>query len=655
MLSGPVVWVSGAAIAAAAVAWIRYGLREETVPGRTGPAILFAIALFLILAGFVLPPLRPSPTAPAPRVAILDISASMDLPSLPGGPTRLDSGRAEVRRLAPDRVVAFGMSVTAAVEPLELDSVIGVVDRAGSRLAAALRTARAAGADSVVVITDGELEDREDSRREAERLGLQVRELRTAAPVIRTTLREVSAPGRVSAGDTIPFTIEISTPAGGGGSPSGDSVTVTVEGAAGTTGTVRVERPSPGRSRIVQFRIPAPDVRQQSAWRRFGVSLDPGADPLEAEQKRTVWVEITRSRAGVVLVSIDPDWEPRQLLPVLARASSGGARAYLRIGPDRWVKAGTVPEPITGRRVRSEAAGADMLVVQGGMDDLPPWLHDLTGRHARVLVLARGSGSLPGSDFAVGTPVEGEWFAVLPSPTSPVAGALSGLEAEGLPPVSALRSVQGAGGWPILQLRRDRRGDALPAAVGFVTGRGRRVLVLAEGTWRWSARTGAARAVYRGLYAGISGWLLGDFRRVPVNLAVDPAGAGASIAWNIAPGVVDLVIAVRDSTGSVVWTDSIAMPAERVEGPDLPEGDLEYEARGQLEGTGFVVGRPFAVSGPTAELSGRDVGSSLTTRAQTSSSRQPVGRRTVPPLWPYVLAAGLLCAEWIWRRRLGLR
>ncbi len=655
MLSGPVVWLSGSAIAAAAAAWIRYGLREEAVPGRTGPGILFAIALFLILAGLVLPPLRPSPTAPTPRVAILDISASMDLPSLPGGPTRLDSGRAEVQRLAPDRVVAFGMSATAAVEPTELDRVIEAVDRAGSRLATAFRVARAAGADSVVLITDGELEDREDSRREAERLGLQVREIRTAQSVIRTTVRDVSAPGRVSAGDTISFAVEISTPASGGTTPGDDSVTVTVEGPAGTKDTVRVERPSAGRSRIVQLRIPAPGVRQESAWRRFGVSLDPGADPLEAEQRRTVWVEITRGRAGVVLVSIDPDWEPRQLLPVLARASSGGARAYLRIGPDRWVRVGTVPEPITGTRVRSEAAGAGMLVVQGGMAELPPWLRDLTGRHARVLVLARGSGKLPGSDFAVGTPVEGEWFPVLPSPSSPVAGSLSGLEAEGLPPVAALRSVQGAGAWPILQLRRDRRGDALPAAVGFVTERGRRVLVLAEGTWRWSARTGSARAVYRGLYAGITGWLLGDFRRVPVILAADPVDGRASIAWSIAPGVVDLVIAIRDSTGSVVWTDSIGMPADRVEGPDLPEGDLEYEARGQLEGAAFVVGRPFAVAGPTVELSGRDVGASLTTRAPTSSSRRPAGRRTVPSLWPYVLAAGLLCAEWTWRRRLGLR
>jgi len=655
MLSGSVVWLTGSAIAAAAAAAIRYGLREEAVPGRTGPAILFALALFLVLAGFVLPSLRSSPTVPTPLVTILDISASMDLPGFPGGPSRLDSGREAVQSLSPDRIVTFSTSVSDPIAPAGLDSVIGVAGRAGSRLAPALRVARAAGADSVVVITDGELEDREDARREAERLGLRVRELRTASSVLRTTVRGVSAPGRISAGDTISFAIEISTQASPGASMIADSVTVTVEDPQGTKATVRVGRPSPGRSRIAELRLPAPEVGEVSAWRQFRVWLDPEADPLEAGQKRSVWIEISRGRPGVVLVSVDPDWEPRQLLPVLHRASAGGARAYLRIRPDRWVKAGTVPEPVAGTRVRSEASDSDLLVVQAGLSELPPWLRDLTGRHSRVLFLARGSGSLPGSEIEVGALLDGDWFAALPPPSNPVASALSGLDAEGLPPVAALREVRGAGAWTILQLRRDRRGDELPAVVGFVSGRARRVLVLAEGTWRWSARTGSARSVYRGLYAGIAGWLLGDFRSVPVALAADPADGSGSIAWSVAPGVEDLVIAVRDSTGNAVWTDSITVPSERVEGPYLSAGELEYEARGRIEESEFVVGRPFTVAGPTAELNGRDVGASLTSRAELSSSRRPAGRQTAPPLWPYVLAAGLLCAEWIWRHRLGLR
>jgi hypothetical protein len=654
MLSGPVVWVSVSAIVAAAAAWIRYGLREESVPGRLGPAALFAAALFLVLAGFVLPPLKPTATVATPRIAILDISASMDLPALPGGATRLDSGLAEVRRLAPDQVVAFGTSVAESTEPMELDSLIEAADRTGSRLAAALRVARAAGADSVAVITDGELEDREDARREAERLGLQVREIRTASPVLRTTLREVSAPVRVSAGDTIAFAVEITTPSGGT-TPVPDSVTVAIEGPEGASGAVRIERPSSGRSSIVELELKAPEVRQGSTWHKYQVSLDPRADPLQTGQQRTVWVEVTRGSAGVVLVSIDPDWEPRHLLPVLGRASRGGAKAYLRIGPERWVSAGTVPKTIATPVVRSEAAGSDLLVVQGDLSGLPPWLHDLMLRHPRVLVLVRGSGTMPGTQIIVGAPVGGDWFAALPPPSSPVARALSGLDAEQLPPVATLRTVQGAGSWTVLQLRRDRRGDELPGAIGFASGSRRRVLLLAEGTWRWSARTGSARSVYRGLYAGITGWLLGDYRRVPVTLETGPETRPGSISWSIAPGVVDLVIAVRDSTGTVVWTDSIASPGNRIEGPDLPAGGLEFEARGRSEGSEFVVGRPFSVAGPAAELRGRDLGASLTTLAESASARRPARPRSAPPIWPYVLAAGLLCGEWIWRHRMGLR
>ncbi len=242
---------------------------------------------------------------------------------------------------------------------------------------------------------------------------------------------------------------------------------------------------------------------------------------------------------------------------------------------------------------------------------------------------------MPGSEITVGEAEQETGSLTLPPPSSLVASALAGLDAEGIPPVSVLRSVQGAGSWPVLQLRRDRRGETRPLAVGFVSGGGRRVLVLAEGTWRWSARTGSARAVYRGLYGGIAGWLFGEFRRVPVSLAVDQAEGRGTIGWSVAPGVSNLVITVRDSTGSTVWVDSIPRPANRVEGPGLPPGDLAYEASGTMDDTEFVVGRPFAVGGPAAELRGRDVGPSLTTDVQMApvvgtrqgdGPRRPCGR-----------------------------
>lgn len=631
-------------------------MREEAVPGRTGPAALFAVALFLVLAGFALPRLRPPRSVATPRVAILDVSASMDLPLAPGGPARIDSGLAIMRQLAPDRSFLFAGSIEELPDLTDVEATIDAVDRSGSRLASALRAARAAGADSVVVVTDGELEDREESRREAGRLGLRVRELRIGSEVMRTSIRSISAPERVSAGDTIALSIELATPAGVDTIRTSDSVTVTVEEATGATTVRRVERPSPGRSRVAEVTVRVSDAPQASTWRRFEASLDDGADPLREGQASTVWVEVARERAGAVLVSVDADWEPRQILPVLDRASSGGANAYLRIGADRWIRAGTSPEPVEGSRVRARAAAADLLVVQGTPARLPEWLQELAARHERVLFLARGSGTVPGSAVSVGQVESGDWFATLPPPSSPVANSLIGLDAEDLPPVSTLRSVRGDGLWPILELRRDRRAETRPLAVGFVSAAGRRVLVPAEGTWRWSTRTGPARAVYRGLYGGITGWLLGGVRRIPVRLTLGEVGGQGSLGWSVAPGVEDLVITVRDSAGNTVRVDSIARPAGHVEGTGLPPGDLEYEARGRLDGAEFVVGRPFTVAGPVAELGGRGAGPSLTTGAPGAGSRNGSQRgRSAPPVWPYALAAGLLCSEWVWRRRLGLR
>jgi hypothetical protein len=51
MSSGQVSILLLAALLAAAGAYLRYGIREEKVPGRILPAILWGTSLFLLLAG----------------------------------------------------------------------------------------------------------------------------------------------------------------------------------------------------------------------------------------------------------------------------------------------------------------------------------------------------------------------------------------------------------------------------------------------------------------------------------------------------------------------------------------------------------------------------------------------------------------------------
>jgi hypothetical protein len=665
MPSGQVTWLIGAAIIACAGAFVRYGLREERVPGRLAPAVAWGLGLYLLLAGPFLPPLRSRSTPPSPDTLILDVSASMDLPVAPGGSSRIDSALVLVRALSPDLLILFG-SETTITEAQSADTVTAAgIGRSGSRLAPALRIARAAGADSVLVVTDGEIEDREDARREAGRLGLGVREIQTASRTGRTTIRDLSHPQRVSAGDTINFVVELWTPTGpdrleergSAVQAIADSVSVTVTGPDAATARVRAERPAEGRSRIVRLRLPATAARGVRSWQRFELTVDSGADPIGPRAARVAWIDVAPTGSGPVIVSVDPDWEPGHLLPVLTRASARGARAYVRVESDLWVRSGTSPAPVPAERVRAEAVASDLLVVQGTPGDLPSWLANAAARHDRLMFLARGPGEVPGTELSVGGAVEGEWFADLPPPPSPVARVIAGLDADALPPVFALRGFTGPASWPILEFRRDRRGDSRPGAVGIRSPTGRRAVVLAEGMWRWSARTGSTRAVYRALYAGIAAWLLEDFHREPVALASGENGAATPVGWEVAPGVSDLVLMVRDSLGSEIWRDSVADPGVRVGFPDLPAGNLAYEARGTLDGSDFSVNRPFTIARDIAELAGRPVGNSLTTGAVPATGGGPAGpwNGRGRPVWPFALAGFLFCAEWYLRRRLGLR
>ncbi|MCL7974868.1 MAG: hypothetical protein M8835_09980 [marine benthic group bacterium] len=653
------IWLFGAAAAAAAAAWIRYGIREEKVPGRLVPAFLWACAVFLLLYGLRLPPIRSGPVSMSPRTVLLDISASMDLPVAVGAGSRLDSARARAVREDADSQIQFGREAITASEDASPEAFPVDVNRAGTLLAPALRAARATGADSVIVISDGEFEDREAARREAARLGLGVREIRVAGPVSRTTVREVLYPARVSAGDTIRFRVEIWSPGGEGAAttqPDTDSVTVLATASDGRTASVRTERPAPGRGRFVQVDLPTPASRQETEWRRFEVRLAAGADPLDAQPARSAWIGISPTRFGPVVVSVDPDWEPAHVLPVLERASNGEARAYLRIGPDRWVRAGPDPEAVSPERVRADAASSDLLVVQGAPVALPSWLRTTAARHDRLLLLARGSGPVPGTDVDVGAPVEGEWFLTLPPSPSPVGAFLSGLDAGPLPPVFALRRLQGRLPGTVVEFRRDRRGDALPGVAIVTSGSRRTVIVVAEGTWRWSARTGVSRAVYRALFSGISAWLLEDVQRDPVVLAPEDGDSDSPAGWNVAAGVSDLLLVVRDSTGAEVWRHEAEFPGRRIAGPRLPGGDLSFEVSGNLDGASFTGGHPFSVARYAAEFAGRSTGRSLTIEANLGSdeeSGRPGGRG--PPVWPFALAALLFCGEWYLRRRLGLR
>jgi len=122
--------------------------------------------------------------------------------------------------------------------------------------------------------------------------------------------------------------------------------------------------------------------------------------------------------------------------------------------------------------------------------------------------------------------------------------------------------------------------------------------------------------------------------------------------WQVASGVRDLTLILRDSTGAVAWSDTLSNPDSLIVGPEAPSGSLRYEARGLAAGESFNTGRPFEVEGSERELKARQSGSQLE-GATRSASDLSIGADR--PIWPFVLAALLLCSEWLWRRRIGLR
>ena len=127
-----------------------------------------------------------------------------------------------------------------------------------------------------------------------------------------------------------------------------------------------------------------------------------------------------------------------------------------------------------------------------------------------------------------------------------------------------------------------------------------------------------------------------------------------ALRWRVAPDVRDLAVELRDAGGDVIWSDSLEVPPPLVSGTGLDAGDARFVARGTGRDGPFRIDRPFHV-GPPDELLPGPAGPPLdivASRIRESDRRPGPG---LPPAWPFAASALLLCAEWIWRRRVGLR
>ncbi|NIP58403.1 MAG: hypothetical protein GWO00_10610 [Gemmatimonadetes bacterium] len=192
---------------------------------------------------------------------------------------------------------------------------------------------------------------------------------------------------------------------------------------------------------------------------------------------------------------------------------------------------------------------------------------------------------------------------------------------------------------------------------------GRTAVTLASGFWRWAAREGAPREAYRRLWGGVAGWLLAS-RRERAEVAVEPRARvlpqGRAVGWRVRGVESDtLRIEIRgESEGAPPVLDTLieVRGGGPIETPALPPGTYTYRARGDdpahdARGVLEITAYSDDLLRPLLEPDGLSGGGAADGQRRRRSGGTPLRTGAAP----YLLLLGLLCAEWIGRRRTGLR
>lgn len=597
-------WIIAVAVGAA-LAIALYGLREPSELGRLIPVVLLrAIALILLFALLFGAP-SGRRRAPDPIVA-LDVSESW----LRGGDESLwRSARARARKLTRDSLWLFGDSTRGGLAP-ELPS-----DHL-STSAAVVERALASGRP-VVLLTDGELDDPGSLRElpSGSRIETSVK------PDGRDiALVSMDAPRGAVVGDSIE--VQITLRAGALRSANG-SLTIQLGGA--TVAREMIDS-LPARSeqrKTIRFPVGAIDggLALVAAVKTAGDS-EPRNDTLGTA------LDVTLA-PGAVLVSSSPDYDSRFLLPVLRGAVSLPTRAYYRVAPNTWRAEATLSS-VSEAEVRRILRSAPLAIIHGDTGVFGSPRRATTG----ALMLMT-----PPADTS------GEWYPAA-APSSPVSAALSGIAWDSLPPIEASARMAD-GEWSALAAAREREPGRHSVISG--TDRPRRVVTVgASGFWRWHFRGGASADAYATLWGSIFDWLAEA--RSDVRAAVPAPGivrAGERVRWRQGVTADSVVVAVLRRRGDAVRVDSVLLRFG---------GDGIAESAALEPGTydvAVVGGSSLLVVNASRELLPRppSVVSGGVGRA-TAAGDAP---RLRDASWPYLAALLALCAEWLVRRRIGLR
>jgi hypothetical protein len=596
-------WVV-AAVAALALALVLYGWREPGGLARRAPLIaLRTLALALVIALLLDAPAGAARPV-APFVA-LDVSASW----MRGNDTAAWSTALRQARAAPhDSLYLFGDSARVADVPERPHDL-------ASRARPAIERALAAGRP-LTIVTDGEIDD--PAELPTLPAGSRI-EVIAHSPSTDLAVIALDAPRAAVGGDTVELRATVRA---ADQTPSDVRLAFMLNGRPLATMPIDPLPPRGERTLSARVALASPDGAHVLAAALSGADAEPRNDTLA-----TV-IEIARA-ARAVLVSTRPDLDARFMTTVLRGAISLPTRAYLRVAPAEWRVEGPLT-PIAETEVRRAVRDAPLLVLHGDTAHFGPPRAASSGALALV----------PNVRDTVG-----EWYPVA-APASPISSALSGIAWDSLPPLVA-GSVP-RGDWEGLVVARARQFDRRAVIIG--TERPRRVVTVgASGFWRWRFRGGRNADAYDALWGSIFDWLAAQ--RADARAAV-PADAivreGDEVQW-VRGTTGDSVVLVRlRRRGDTARTDSVMLrfgaSGTVAESDPLAAGVYDVTVAG---GAALLV-----VNGPHEFLPRAPTVQSGSVGEAAVAGERP---RLRDSGWPLLLALAALCAEWLLRRRSGLR
>jgi len=522
------------------------------------------------------------------------------------------------------------------------------------RIADAAARAIEAGAGEITVATDLRLRDAVALRALASRAPARIEVVDLGGPVVNVGISQLELPSRIRPGETARAIVRLH----GEG-----AATLALVVSGDTLARTPVLLDAAAREQVValEFTLPESTPDGAGALVAEGV-LELEGDGYSPDDRRLGLLQVDDPGGGLVVVSGQPDWEIRTLLPVLNEVAGIPVQGFLKLSEGRYLTTGVAPSVVSVSEVR-EALAASRLTLLHGMllEDPEDPVLALARRSDRILEIGpRGAGH-PG----LGTPQPGEWYIAAELPPSPIAAELAGIQLLGLPPLSNLRPGDTTGASP-LSVQRGGTGTAVPAFSWIEDGAQRRVVARAEGFWRWGMRDGAPRELYRRLWSGVVAWLLEPLPGAramgmgPVESEVEPGRPIDFRAGLLAGGTVELVWTEAGSDSlPTLRSDTLAVDSigRAVAPPFSSPGVLGWRATGTSDGDSIAASGLLIVQGPGDELRiSRDTTLAEDLRALGSDAEllragRPVRSHPVP----WILLVLLLSVEWIGRRRSGLR